>query len=409
MREQRSVTRKAMIRGVQVVVVITLCTFAWLIYRSVSSKEADLAAGLAHLHPVWLVVAALSGLGEGIFGGLRCWLLGRVLWPGLRARTGIASEYALIFAGGVTPAQAGSAPTQIAVLMHAGMRFAHVAATAVMVGTCTILFYVVAAIGLLIARHSGVLVVEHGEEIDWLVRASAVGFGVALVAIVFAATNPPVVKGAAGVLAFVLSPLWRGGLRLATRLGPLRQRAHRALERRGALVERVHAGIDEVHAGFRVYARRGKRAYLGAILCTWGLFLSRFSVAYFLLLGLGLDTTPSTFVMATPAYVQVIVIQTLLNFALYFSPTPGASGIAEAGTAYLMAPWVPDAFALPFVVLWRLMAFFLSMFVGGLYVFRFLGTDVLEERTKEADAARQALRGGDRRSSRGGGTTTRVP
>ena len=36
--------------------------------------------------------------------------------------------------------------------------------------------------------------------------------------------------------------------------------------------------------------------------------------------------------------------------------------------------------------LWRLLALFLCMFVGGIYVFRYLGTDVLEKRVKEADA-----------------------
>ena len=31
------------------------------------------------------------------------------------------------------------------------------------------------------------------------------------------------------------------------------------------------------------------------------------------------------------------------------------------------------------------------MFVGGIYVFRYLGTDVLEKRVKEAEAAKRAL------------------
>ena len=31
------------------------------------------------------------------------------------------------------------------------------------------------------------------------------------------------------------------------------------------------------------------------------------------------------------------------------------------------------------------------MFVGGLYVFRYLGTDVLEKRVNETEAAKQAL------------------
>jgi uncharacterized membrane protein YbhN (UPF0104 family) len=86
-----------------------------------------------------------------------------------------------------------------------------------------------------------------------------------------------------------------------------------------------------------------------------------------------------------------VLIQALLNFALYLSPTPGASGIAEAGSNALMAPWVSGVHELPYLVLWRILALFLCMFVGGIYVFRYLGTDVLEARVKEAEAAKRAL------------------
>jgi uncharacterized membrane protein YbhN (UPF0104 family) len=89
-----------------------------------------------------------------------------------------------------------------------------------------------------------------------------------------------------------------------------------------------------------------------------------------------------------PPLVQVVLVQALLNFALYLSPTPGASGVAEAGSTTLMAPWVHGAFELPYLVLWRLLAMFLCMFVGGMYVFRYLGTDVLEKRVAANEAER---------------------
>ena len=42
-------------------------------------------------------------------------------------------------------------------------------------------------------------------------------------------------------------------------------------------------------------------------------------------------------------------------------------------------------------MLWRFLALFLCMFVGGLYVFRYLGTDVLEKKVKEVEAERRAV------------------
>jgi uncharacterized protein (TIRG00374 family) len=152
--------------------------------------------------------------------------------------------------------------------------------------------------------------------------------------------------------------------------------------------------VDEFHEGFRIYWRRGKGAYAMAQLLTFGFFCSRFAVAYFILLGLGIPTTPRTFVTVGPPIVQVVLVQALLNFALYLSPTPGASGIAEAGSNALMAPWVSGPYEIPYLVLWRILALFLCMFVGGIYVFRYLGTDVLEQRVKEAEAERQKIEAG---------------
>src|SRR5262249_24097032 len=145
------------------------------------------------------------------------------------------------------------------------------------------------------------------------------------------------------------------------------------------------------HAGVQIYVRRGKRAYAAAFVLTFAFFISRFAVAYFVLLGLGLSTAPSTFVSIGPPIVQVILVQALLNFALYLSPTPGASGVAEAGSATLMSPWVSGVYELPYLVIWRLLAMFLCMFVGGLYVFRYLGTDVLEEQVKATEEQKRLL------------------
>jgi hypothetical protein len=140
-----------------------------------------------------------------------------------------------------------------------------------------------------------------------------------------------------------------------------------------------------------VYVRRGKGAVAAALALTFGFFCARFAVAYFILLGLGLSTEPRAYVTVGPPLVQVIIVQALLNFALYLSPTPGASGIAETGSTTLMSPWVHAPYELPYLVLWRLLALFLCMFVGGSYVFRYLGTDVLERRVKEAHDAEEAL------------------
>lgn len=383
--------RRAIVRGIQLVVAITLATFTWLLVDAIRNQEASLDVALATMRPGWLLVAAVCALQEGVWGGLRIYTLCRVLSRDLRLRTAIVSEFVLMFCGGITPGQVGAAPSQGAVLVHGGMKLVDVATAELLTASCTIVFFLLTAVGIFALRTAGLLVVDGGAELDWLIGVSVVVFGAGLFGLVLTATYPPLLKTVLRGLGAVFGPLVRGALHAVSLVPNLRDFAERRLADRGAITTRLVLSVDGFHEGFAIYAKRGKRAYAAALLLTFGFFTSRFAVAYFILLALGIPTTPSTFVSVGPPIVQVIILQALLNFALYLSPTPGASGVAEAGSATLMSPWVKGAYELPYLVLWRVLALFLCMFVGGLYVFRYLGTDVLEAKVKETEAEKRAL------------------
>jgi uncharacterized protein (TIRG00374 family) len=384
--------RRTLVRGIQLIVGITLATFAFIAYRDeIQGKQQDLRAGLAHVQPGFLVIAALFALQEGVFGGLRIFVLGRVLSRELKVRTAITSEFVLMFCAGVTPGQAGAAPSQVAVLVYGGMRLVDVATASILTAACTIVFFLSTAVLIFVLRATGHFDVSGGAEVDYLLGLSVGVFGAGLVALVLCAAYPPLLKGLLRILAVPFGALARLVLRALSHIARLHPWAEAQLAKPGALRDRLVQSVDEFHEGFRVYLRRGKLAYVEAQLLTFGFFCSRFAVAYFILLGLGLSTTPQKFVTLGPPIVQIVLVQALLNFALYLSPTPGASGIAELFSKRLMVPWVSGPYALPYLVLWRLLALFLCMFVGGIYVFRYLGTDVLEARVKEAETAKRAL------------------
>jgi uncharacterized membrane protein YbhN (UPF0104 family) len=383
--------RKTLVRGIQLIVGITLATFALLIYRGIASKQASLSAGFANVKPGWLLVAAVLALQEGVFGGLRIFSLARVLCRDLRVRTAIVSEFVLMFCAGVTPGQAGAAPSQGAVLVNGGMRLVDVATASLLTAACTIVFFLASALCVTVLRLTGKLVITGGTEVDFLLGLSVTVFGAGLIILVLCAAYPPLLKGVIRGLAVPFGALTAAVLRFLARLPRVGPWVKARMAQPGAWRERLVRGVDDFHEGFRIYLHRGKRAYLAAQLLTFGFFCSRFAAAYFILLGLGIPTTPHTFVAIGPPIFQVVIIQALLNFALYLSPTPGASGIAEAGSSTLMAPWVSGVYELPYLVLWRIISLFLCMFVGGLYVFRYLGTDVLEKQVKETEDQKRAM------------------
>ena len=383
--------RASLVRGIQLVVAITMATFAIILYRSIAQQQQDLSEGLRNVHVGWLVFAALLALQEGVFGGLRMFVLGRVLCPELTPRTAIASEFVLMFVGGITPGQLGAPVSQVAVLVEGGMPFAAIATAELITAFCTISFFLFTATSLLGLRVAGLLELPGADRFEYLLGFSAAVFGSCFVALLLCALHPPLLKRLFTVAGRALGPVGYAIVQAVSRIERFRTLRDAPWAQRGGLTSRLTASVDRVHEGFMVYVRRGKRAVATALALTFGFFCARFAVAYFILLGLGLSTQPREFVTVGPPIAQVIIVQGLLNFALYLSPTPGASGIAETGSATLMSPWVSGAYELPYLVLWRLLALFLCMFVGGSYVFRYLGTDVLERRVKEAREAEESL------------------
>jgi glycosyltransferase 2 family protein len=343
---------------------------------------------MADLHVAWIAVAALLALQEAVAGGLRMFVLTRVVASEIRLRTVLVSEFVLMFVGGVTPGQIGAPIAQVAVLVHGGAPFAAIATAELLTACCTILFFLTSSVAVLALRHAGLFAVP-SAGVDWLMGFSAAVFGTVLVVLILCAWWPPLLKGAIRVGSAVGGRLTDAAIHALAPIGRLGRLASEALRlRRTSRVLRMTAFVDDFHAGFAIYRRRGKAALVAALLLTFALFWSRFAIAYCLVRALGIPTTPIHFVAAGPPLVQIILVQTVLSFALYLSPTPGASGIAEAGSTALMAPWVHGAYELPFLVLWRLFALFLCMFVGGVYVFRYLGTDVLASLVREAEARR---------------------
>ena len=105
-----------------------------------------------------------------------------------------------------------------------------------------------------------------------------------------------------------------------------------------------------------------------SFLLTVILYFNKFCLAYVLVLGMG----------ATADFWTVIAIQVVLQFVLYFAPSPGGSGIAEFGIAVLMAGVLTANLIPVFTLLHRIFLLFLPAVIGSFVVLRELKKHAME-------------------------------
>lgn len=94
-----------------------------------------------------------------------------------------------------------------------------------------------------------------------------------------------------------------------------------------------------------------------------------------LMLGLGADVD----------WLTVMGRMMFLNILLYFSPTPGGSGIAEGGFVLLFANSVPAGTVGILAVAWRFIAEYIPFFIGLYYSVTVLGRGILDKSVGEDD------------------------
>lgn len=105
-----------------------------------------------------------------------------------------------------------------------------------------------------------------------------------------------------------------------------------------------------------------------SLLITTLLYLNKYCMQYVLLLGLGIHAD----------LLQVISIQILIQFMIYFAPSPGGSGFAEASIAVLFAKILPAAILPVFTLLQRSFLLFFPALIGAYVIVTLLKNHTLK-------------------------------
>jgi uncharacterized protein (TIRG00374 family) len=137
---------------------------------------------------------------------------------------------------------------------------------------------------------------------------------------------------------------------LAVRLG---RRSPRAAER----MEKLLVGVDRAHDCMVAFGSpKGLVTLLLAIIISAPSHANKLLAGYVTMRVLGIPAD----------FTDILLLQTLISFLLYFAPTPGASGLAELTSAAVMSLYVPRALTPSYTLIWRFINSYATVIVGAL-------------------------------------------
>jgi uncharacterized membrane protein YbhN (UPF0104 family) len=83
-------------------------------------------------------------------------------------------------------------------------------------------------------------------------------------------------------------------------------------------------------------------------------------------------------VLGIPAdFTDILLLQTLISFLLYFAPTPGGSGLAELTSAAVMSIYVPRELTPSYTLIWRFINSYATVIVGSLIFWYWLRSGLI--------------------------------
>lgn len=330
-------TTSQIIRGLAALLVLSLLGFGYLLWqtRGESLYQSAMEFDLAFLMPLGMLT-----LLDLLLGGLRNHVFIRKIAPATGYWVSFRANLANMFFGAVTPAQTGGGFGQLFVFHRAGVPLSGAIATGVFNYLATLCFFMVSA----------TLILKYG--------LSGVGFSISMRVIVGACV---LLVGIllAFFLTVIVSPHLPERLLHTLRSG-LKSDKSPIRARLVAAVEKLQAGVLNYRQHTLFFLNEARQSLWLSLLLTVLLYWNKYNIAYVVLVALKQPCE----------YLAVIFLQNVQLFLLYFAPTPGASGVAEASTVALMQSQV-TASALPvFVLVWRFFTLHLAVVIGGMLLWR---------------------------------------
>ena len=341
-------------RGLELFAGISLLGFVGLLFYG--NNLALFLQAMVSLKWAWAVLGVGLASLDWVGGGLRLWIITRHVYPRVTLLGSVVAGGLNTWGGFLTPTQTGGGPLMIYALKRYGVPLPEAMISSLMTFVATVVFFAVAGpVALLLG--AGRSLEQHGilgraftlYDLFRLSLGAFIAIGLLMIALfVFPELGRRVGQRLVGWLERHGSP------RLASRVNEMRE------------------GVDRSHQCLVAFFRgKGWAALAAAVVLSALAFGNRLAAGYVVLRALDIHAQ----------FVDVILLQTLITFLLYFAPTPGGSGLAEVLSAAVMSIYVPRVLTPSYILLWRVLTCYLTVAFGSFVFWRWLKG--AEERAEE--------------------------
>jgi uncharacterized protein (TIRG00374 family) len=295
-------------------------------------------ADLRWIRPAYGLLAVGLMFAHWCFNAIRFKILVNSLDNNVSFVTSLKAFMANVFAAAITPSQTGGGPMQIYVLSRAGVPIAK-GFTGCLMGAILSAFTLLASTLVVLALRPG-LRAQLGQRLGGVVISVVAVFSIAVGLFVMSVFRTDLVKRLIGRSLLALTRVMKA-------------------EKRMAITKRVLGGVDQYREGLSIFMRTKKKRVALALLFTFAGLAVNCLISLVLLAGLNVDHNA----------LNIYLAQFILFFIVYFGPTPGASGIAEFSSYWMLSSLSTQPNMLGvYTVMWRIFTSFIAVGVGGLVV-----------------------------------------
>lgn len=326
---------KVINRGIQLFVLFTVVGVVLSVWWK---SSANLGMVLKHIDTSYLYLLIPLVAMDYILGGFRYRLFfdGKVL-PKISIWDNMRANWANIFMGAVTPFQTGGGPAQFYVLWRCGAKVSESVLVSAINFAATMNFFLVSSVVALIVLPASIFATK-------IVYVIKIAFGV----VGFITLNVILVLSFPRSGAAIIKSIFKVVPARFKRISALRDR----------LVNTLAEGAENFGDSFKQILQRKKLSLVIVVFATLALFFNKYLIGY--VIALALEQNPDFGIF--------IGLQILHFFIVYFAPTPGASGIAEVSSVWLMEKVMSTDILIIYAVAWRFFTTHLGALIGGFVV-----------------------------------------